>query len=349
MHEMRTGSSNGKRVSLGKKLVRHVLCHNYSDSWVSQCLPYSRNTSWTIMIKTKGSILIEDAMNSRPTSINYTLNCLPWNSTSVAESLAAMMQKESTVYKRCDYLIEPPVGSKKNLLDEGDRQKIVDWCYSVVDICQLERETVAMAMEMVDRFLSNKSSKVAMDALENRIQYQLLALTALYISIKISMPQALGSDFMSIISGELYSVREIEAMELVLLKELSWCISAPTCVQMAHQILSLSSTLASPVDKEMWVSILDEVEYQAEHAVRHYCFVPQRPSTVAMAAIFNTLIGFDKDGSHDILRAVMSVMKNADFEPLEVILTTRNKLHSLVYGQDSVADVCDTESTVCNQ
>jgi hypothetical protein len=251
--------------------------------------------------------------------------------TSVAESLSVMMQKERSVYRSCDYLKEVLVDD--GVINEEDRTKMVDWCYSVVDICQLERETVAMAMEMVDRFLSNKSSTVAMDVRRDRIQFQLLTLSALYISIKISMEVALGSDFFASISRELYPVQEIEAMELILLQELSWCISAPTCVQMARHILTLLATHVT-LEKTTWAAILDEVEYQAEHAVRDYYFVTQRPSTVAMAAIFNTVNRCGKHESQAIVRAVLSIIKNAEFDSIEVILATRSKLYSVVYGQD---------------
>ena len=266
---------------------------------------------------------------------------MSWNETSVAESLAVMVQKETTVYnKRYDYLGNPSCA--QGIVSEDDRTKMVDWCYKVVDTCQLERETVAIAMDLVDRFLSNESSTAAMDVLGDRIQFQLLSLTALYVSIKISQKIALGSDFFSVISRELYPIQDIEAMELVLLKELAWCISPPTCVQISYHIVSLISTQVT-FDKNAWAAILDEVDHQAEHAVRHYDFVTQRPSTVAMAAIFNALGRFDKHESQGILSAVLSIMNTAEFESIEVILATRSKLHSLVYGHESTGDDWDVE------
>ena len=266
-----------------------------------------------------------------------------WSVTSVAESLSVMMNKERTIYRKRDYLNDSSSTVKGVRLDEEDRTKMVDWCYNVVDSCQLERESVAIAMEMVDRFLSNKTSATAMDVRHDRIQFQLLTLTALYVSIKINMKVALGSDFFSCISRELYPVKDIEAMELKLLKELSWCISAPTCVQMAHHIIALLSMHVT-FDEAMWANILNEVEYQAECAVRDYYFVSQRPSTVAMAAIFNTLDRFEKHESQDIIHAVLSVMKTVEeFESIEVILATRSKLHSLVYGSNDTDREFDSE------
>jgi len=266
---------------------------------------------------------------------------LSWIDMSIAESLAVLMQKERTVYRSCDYLHNGALGLQ-GVLDEEDRTKMVEWCYSVVDICQLERESVSMAMEMVDRFLSKKSN-VAIDVLlGDRIQFQLLTLTALYVSIKMSMKVVLGSEFFSIISRDLYAVKEIEAMEKILLEELSWYITAPTCVQMSHHILSLISTHTT-LSKTTLTTILNEVEYQAEYSVRDYYFVTQRPSTVAIAAILNTTLDrFDKHESEDIARAVFTVMSNAaEFESMDIILATRKKLHSLVYGHGNPAGDCE--------
>jgi len=271
---------------------------------------------------------------------------MSWNVTLVAESLAVMMHKERTTYRSRDYLRESLSSTatvQGVLLDEEDRTKVVDWCYHVVDVCQLDRESVAIAMEMVDRFLSNKTSTTPMDVLGDRIQFQLLTLTALYVSIKINMKIALGSDFFSCISRELYTVKDIEAMELKLLIELSWYISAPTCVQMAHHIVMLLSMHVT-FDETTWATVLNEIEYQAECAVRDYYFVTKRPSTVAMAAIFNTLYQLEQHESQDIILALLSIMKTVnEFEPIEVILTTRSKLHSLVYGSNDRDGEFDTK------
>ena len=56
----------------------------------------------------------------------------------VANSLWVMMQKEQTIYRSCNYFDQP------SLVTESDRKKMVDWCYSVIDNRQLDRDNVAM-------------------------------------------------------------------------------------------------------------------------------------------------------------------------------------------------------------
>ena len=74
--------------------------------------------------------------------------------TSVHEALSVMLHKEQTVYKSYDYLssINPndlqqssSCDDKENaVITSSDRQLICDWCYSIVDACQFDRETVAL-------------------------------------------------------------------------------------------------------------------------------------------------------------------------------------------------------------
>ena len=71
---------------------------------------------------------------------------LSHDSDSVAEALSAMIEKEQTVYKSCDYLslsVDDDCNGKQ-VVTTSDRQIICDWCYSIVDACQFDRETVAL-------------------------------------------------------------------------------------------------------------------------------------------------------------------------------------------------------------
>ena len=66
-----------------------------------------------------------------------------------------MIKKELTTYSCYDGYLNP---SDPNMITADDRMKLVDWCYDIVDHCNFSRETVASAMEMVDRFLGMPSN-----------------------------------------------------------------------------------------------------------------------------------------------------------------------------------------------
>jgi transcription initiation factor TFIIIB Brf1 subunit/transcription initiation factor TFIIB len=180
---------------------------------------------------------------------------------------------------------------------------------------------------MVDRFLS-KASEMSRRVLSSRFQFQLLAMTALYLSIKTYERNVLSIEFFTAISCDQYSVNEIESMELSLLEGLSWNITPPTCVQMAHHILSLVSKLVT-IRQTVWAAVLDEVAFQVETAVRDYYFATESPSTVAMAAIFNAIEKIGVQDRQEILNAVLAVM-NDEFDSPENVIASKDRLYCLV-------------------
>mmetsp|Transcript_7718 Transcript_7718/g.17451 ORF Transcript_7718/g.17451 Transcript_7718/m.17451 type:complete len:287 (+) Transcript_7718:112-972(+) len=260
-------------------------------------------------------------------------NSLSRDTAAVADALNVMMQKEQIFYKSHRNYLDPSFpGDTK--ITESDRMEIVEWCYSIIDKCQLSRETVAIAMEMVDRFASKESNSDML--LYNHTLFQLLAMAALYSSIKTNERIAFSSDFFAIMSRGEYSVDEIEAMELIMLNGLSWRIVAPTSIQMAHHILSLLLPHVI-IEESTWGFILDEVRYQTECAVKHIYFTTQRPSTVAIAAIFNTLEQVNKQDRWDMFDALLLVM-NEDFASPDQILAAKNRLQYHVKCNDSIED-----------
>ena len=151
---------------------------------------------------------------------------------------------------------------------------------------------------MIDRFLSQPSITTHL-YLNNRKQYQLLAMGCLYIAIKAQEPVAFASDMFASMSNGLYTISDIEDMEKIILHGLQWRINAPTSVQMAYHILSLVFThlrqqhvddARNLIEETTWCYLLDETRYQVEYALRDYAFsVFERPSTIALAAILNSL------------------------------------------------------------
>ena len=248
------------------------------------------------------------------------------------DTLHAMMEKELT-YSCCENLYNDDCDedihyeytvaiSHKVTLD--DRAKIVDWCYGVVDLCQLDRDYVAMAMNIVDRFLSNPcqlpSNRISpyfshQEILHDRIMYQLLAVSALYIVIKIHARVIFSADKLADLSQGIYSVENIEAMERTILYCLSWRLCAPTAFQMGCVILELMVSQeheanTTVVDGGRWESIRQELAFQTENAVRDYQITTQRPSTIAFMAILSA-IEIDhhaKDGENLLLcKALLNI------------------------------------------
>ena len=279
----------------------------------------------------------------------------------MSDTLSVMMHQEQTTYRCEDYMHSSRVHQHSKATDPlysrpltaADRIKVVDWCYSVVDLCKFDRETVSIAMEMVDRFLSVASSSkssskcvLAQDILcGDRETYQLIAMSALYIAIKTKEQVAFGSDAFAVLSRGMYTAQEIEAMEMTILRTLSWRVNAPTSVQVANHILSLILPRCGHIRESTWEVILDEVRYQTEIAVGDYYFVTQRPSTVAMAAIINALDSVSRHDRQVVLKAMLGIF-DQDFDSPQKMNAAKNRMMmSLAQGNISG----DEDSTVMSE
>ncbi len=256
------------------------------------------------------------------------------NTRAVAHTLTAMIKSELTTYSCSSHegYLNP---SDPGMITAGDRMKLVGWCYNIVDHCRLSRETVASAMEMVDRFLSMPSNsadaaRVSDEALRDQSKFQLLTVTALYTSIKINEKTVISSEAFAEICHHIYSAQEIEDMERTLLSGLSWRCHAPA----AHQVgMSLLSLLLPFVDmpEVTWGFLMDEMKYLTELAVRDYSFSTQRTSTIALAAIFNAIHDANTTTRNKVLLGafIQVTMECYDFDHPTKIAEARTRLQTL--------------------
>ena len=60
------------------------------------------------------------------------------------------------------------------------RKQMAEWCFSVADLCKIRTETVEIAMNILDRFVSYQ-----IDVMTDPELFQLACTTAFYIAVKI--------------------------------------------------------------------------------------------------------------------------------------------------------------------
>jgi hypothetical protein len=253
------------------------------------------------------------------------------------EILSSILQKE-LVTNSCNEYLDP---ADPSMITAADRMALVDWCYHVVDNCQYPRELVAMTMVMVDAFLSMPSStadaaRASDEALHSQNKFQLLTIAALYCSIKTKSDVVIPNDqFAHSICDGLYTKEEIETMERTLLSGSSSWQFAPvvTAYEVGRTILSVLLSYTN-LPETTWGFLLDEVQYQTEHAVRDYYFSTQRTSTIALAAILNTVKCLRSKTHQDMLSiALKHVVDHFDFDDSNVIFVACQRLQSLVDGK----------------
>ena len=270
---------------------------------------------------------------------------LSMNAEAVAESLYAMIQRELSPHSCSCHggYLDP--SDPTIMITVDDREQLVDWCYGLVDYCQYSRETVASAMEMVDRFLSMSTPSNSVDAARERdeilkdpCKFQLLIIAAVYCSIKINEPTVLSSDLLSIICSHRYTSAEIEDMEHKLLCGLSWRCYAPTAQQVGYSILSLVLPHVD-ISQMTWSLILDEMLYLIELAVQDYYLSMQRASTIALAAIFNVMSDTRTKECKKDFKALLSVIMDCfDLDQSDQIQAARRRLRSFTHA-DGDTDV----------
>lgn len=268
----------------------------------------------------------------------------------VADTLTVMIKREQLTISSWH------VGGYLDRVD--DRKKLVNWCYHFVDHCRLSRETVASAMEMVDRFLSTASTSISNsadadaaravceEALRDQSKLQLLTVAALYLSIKINERVAVPSDLFAEMCSGAYSTEEIEDMERLLLSGLSWRCHAPTAHQVGLSILSLILPFVD-IPEDTWGFLIDEMKYLIELTVLNYDFSIQRTSTVALAAVHNAIGEIRCKGHQEMLRLYLSVIMECFYSghSEEIINEVRRKLQSLLIHEE-YEDECVDEGSL---
>lgn len=245
---------------------------------------------------------------------------------SLADNLHAMLRQErSGKYTCMDYLslntwehsvyplipnthiIESAprsVQGRNTRIDEYCREQIAEWSFRVVDYFRIDREVVALSLSFLDRFLATCRC--------DRTRFKLAATTTLHLAVKLLYPCKLADlGILSDLSRGEFDMKDVSKMESNILKALSWDLHPPTSVAFASifldfffssQVVSLSST-----DLD---DIYDVSSFFCELAVCDYFFVPIRASTVALAAILNSLEGMfgpENTLATDIVRAAASL------------------------------------------
>lgn len=205
------------------------------------------------------------------------------------ERYQAMRNQETTSYAYRNYMKTSCSSSLTN--DSRElivwREKICHWTYSVIDHFELHRETVALSIDLFDRFLATRGNRC--DG-----SFALLAsLTTLYIAIKVHEKKKIKLSTLTQLSRGQFDPAHIEEMELEILKSLEWLVHPPTVIDFVTIFLKF---LPPEVDMSVRTDIFDLTQYLAELSVCDPFFMEHDSSTVAFAAILNVLkndIGYD--------------------------------------------------------
>mmetsp|Transcript_34506 Transcript_34506/g.58536 ORF Transcript_34506/g.58536 Transcript_34506/m.58536 type:complete len:293 (-) Transcript_34506:292-1170(-) len=258
---------------------------------------------------------------------------LPSKRQELHQTISAMLHKEQ--YYACHDYLKHGIMKRAGPVYASRRAKVCRWIFQTVENACMQRETAINAMSYFDRFLWSKSpraTKVQQMRVEkaraDQREYQLAAMTSLYIAIKINEPIEMDALTLSKLSRGLQSAKDIISCEQDMLSCLRWKMNGPTSHHFISYIMKLlPHSISLSISLELYANSYRQVELSVQDSV----FVPIRRSTVAIAAILNSLnwiesSDFPSDKRTDFLQEIFkSFDLNAD-DPL-LSLVRRRLLH----------------------
>jgi len=216
----------------------------------------------------------------------------------IASKIQAMRSKEESLYLFINFYKPPSLEDEKlseciNVRDDLTcRAKICHWTYSVIDHFNLSRSTVAISIDLFDRFLATRGNRCDTNLA------LLTSLTTLYIAIKVNEQKKIKLCTLARLSRQQFSPQDIEKMEMEILKTLSWLIHPPTALDfISHLIMLLPSAVSGPTRHD----VFDMSRYITELSVCDPYFTEHHKSNIALATILNVLE--DEITSEEISRA----------------------------------------------
>jgi len=255
--------------SLSRKSPQTTKCKANTQRNRCNFAPTSTSPYFHITMNLCGDMMVDDASVSLD---------------DVVDVVAAMQRQESTIYRRSDYLstkrknknnLDLPQQDPSGVVDGAWRQRIVEWMYGVVDHCSLRRDTVAVATHYLDLCVER-------GAIESRQHFQLAAMTALQLAIKLYDSTIVQLNSLIKLGRGLFSEQDVIDMERTILKALQWQVHPPTSICFLRQFLRLLPSAISPVAR---YKIAEVTRFVSEISVCLYKFVDAPSSAVTYAGM----------------------------------------------------------------
>jgi hypothetical protein len=258
----------------------------------------------------------------------------------VQDILTVMRKQEMSHYRRCDYLSKE-IPESERVVDGSWRQKIVEWSFSVVDHCSLRRDSVLVATYYLDIC-------VMKGVIKSREEFQLAAMTALQLAIKLYDSTMVKLDSMVKLGRGLFSEKDVIAMEERILRALDWHVHPPTPVCFLRQFLRLLPPSVNSLTRYM---IAEVTRFISEISVCLYRFVKYPPSIIAYAGMLIAMARVD-EGSLPIWQRqqIFSVMvsganlKHTSPEVIEAVTDLQVSLETNI----TLKELMDTIGAQCH-
>jgi hypothetical protein len=178
------------------------------------------------------------------------------------DKIAVLQRQEATTYRRP----LPTFGSDKHW-----RQSIVEWMYDIVDSAGMQRDVVAVASYYLDA-----------TPVSTREEYQLCAMTALQLAMKLYCSSSMSWSSLVRLSRGTFNEDDICDMESRILESLKWRVHPPTANCFLREFLQL---LPESVDTNSLYRLEQISRFVTEFASCLNIFCQYQPSHLAFAGM----------------------------------------------------------------
>ncbi|KAL7552677.1 hypothetical protein ACHAWF_015905 [Thalassiosira exigua] len=198
------------------------------------------------------------------------------------ERINAMLMHEKEAARCRTYL--------NSIVNASCRIAMVDWCFVVCDSFGLSRETVGIAMSILDRYLSSGKGKSA-EVLQSKLKFQLASITSFYTAVKIREPAQLGIEMLLKLCRGYYKENDIFEMEREILASLEWriCLSSTTPMDYVRLLLDLLPEWTDYSD-----AITENAKRHMDSATRDIYFSTCDRSAVGLACLAGAMEEMDE-------------------------------------------------------
>ena len=255
----------------------------------------------------KSVINIQETVKN--SSISFTKTPSTTRKADQRQYISAMLKQEKD-YLCYDYLKRSKSAKKQTrqsnnmAITPTCRAKICRWIFDIIDTLHFQRETAIIAMSYLDRYCCTNSPRARRARCSQRPKYQLAAVTSLYTAIKLHEPIGMDVDTAALLTQGVNTAEEIIDCEREMLQALKWRMHGPSPIRFVNYILELL-----PVSSRCSSEELDKIRKrsceQIEKSTEDYGCVVLRPSSLALAAVLNSLKHVPQD--------IVSIEERDDF------------------------------------
>jgi hypothetical protein len=224
-------------------------------------------------------------------------------------TIQTMRRQEETHYHTVDYC---ELHGSRSL--QKDRKQMAAWATNVIDFCKLRRETIEYAMSYTDRFLQTEEGA---EYLDSAGKFQLVVIASLYLAIKVHDASAMSPMLFEEISRGQCKASQIEELERKLLRVLQWNVNPPTPLSFVRLFLDVIPSQF--LDEEMKTNAYFLCRAQTEQALRSQKLVPVKASTIALAALRNSMeaLGIDDQDIASLSYSLLPELAKGEVDDLD--------------------------------